>query len=135
MKARILCSLLLLLPACSDSLASSYDYGVRWICRSAEGCERAEELMLIDRMHVTGDRFYFGSTRDAAFDATAQRVPSDSLPAGCFWLYSLAISGNELEPSKACHVSGGYDLELSIPNRNPATHSQWLVETRERGWL
>jgi hypothetical protein len=124
---------LLLLSACSDG--TSYDYGLRWTCRSSEGCERAEELKLIDRLNVLGDGFFFGSSRDEAFHSSAQRVRSDSLPAGCFWLYSLALDADELEPSKACNASGGYDLELSIPNRNPATHSQWLVEARELGLL
>jgi hypothetical protein len=131
MKARLLC--FLLLSACSDGLFS-YDYGVRWTCRSAEGCERAAELMLIDRANIPGDFFFFGSSRDTNFDAIAQRVRSDALPAGCFWLYSLALGGDELEPAKGCSAPDGYDLEISIPKRNPATHSEWLVEVREFGW-
>ncbi|HWN70082.1 MAG TPA: hypothetical protein VNM90_20720 [Haliangium sp.] len=125
--------MLLLLPACSDRL-SPYDYGLSWTCQSAEGCERAAELMLIDRMGVQNGFFYFVSSRDAEFYSTAQRVHSDSLPAGCFWLYSLRLDGSELEPSKVCSAPGGFDLELSIPKRNPATYSQWLVEARELGW-
>ena len=132
MKAGIL--YLLLLPACSGGV-NSYDYEVRWTCRSGEGCERAAELMLIDRANIQGDYFFFGSSRDPVFDASAQRVRSDALPAGCFWLYGLAFDGDELEPAKGCSAPDGYDLEISIPNRNPATHSEWLVEVRELGWL
>lgn len=131
MKARVLG--LLLLSACSDG--ASYDYALRWTCRSSEGCERTDDLELIDRLNVGGDFFFFASSRDPAFDSSAQRVRSDSLPAGCFWLYNLALFGDELEPAKTCEVPGGFDLEVSIPNRNPATQSLWLVEARELGLL
>ena len=124
---------LLLLSACSDGVIYDYDYTLSWECRSSEGCERTEELRLIDRISSQGDAFLFLSSRDASFNASAQRVRSDMLPAGCFWLYSVALDGNELEPSKACNTSGGFDLELSIPNRNPIAHSQWLVQARELG--
>lgn len=131
MKAAILC--VLLLSACADEIP--YDYGVTWICLSPEGCVRADELRLIDRLNINGDGFYFTSSRDESFSTAAQRVRSDSLPAGCFWLYSLAPFGDELEPQKACNTSGGFDLELSIPNPDPATHSQWLVKIRDLGLL
>jgi hypothetical protein len=131
MKATILC--VLLLSACADKVP--YDYGLTWVCMSPDGCERTEELRLIDRLNINGDGFYFASSRDESFFSGAQRVGSDSLPAGCFWLYSLTLFGDELEPSKCCSTSSGFELELSIPNPNPATHSQWLVEIRELGLL
>lgn len=127
MKGTVLC--LLLLSACGDG--ASYDYTVSWTCRSSEGCERTEDLEAIDRLDITDNWFFFVSSRDPSFKAIAQRVRSDSLPAECFWLYGMALFGEELEPIKTCNVSGGFDLELSIPNRNPATHSLWLVEVRE----
>jgi hypothetical protein len=129
MKARILC--LLLLSACSDGIV--YDYSLTWTCRSPEGCERTEELRFYDRLIVNGDTFFFASSRNEALIARAQRFGSDPLPAGCFWLYSLALFGDESEPSKVCNTSGGFDMEISIPNRNPATHSQWLAKARELG--
>jgi hypothetical protein len=131
MKARLLC--LLLLSSCSDEIP--YDYALRWTCRSPEGCERAEEVKLLDRLNVDGSFFYFHSARNQSYNEGAQRFGSDSFPAGCWWLQGMVMFGQELEPSKLCSVSGGFDLELSIPNRDPSTRSEWLVEAREQGIL
>lgn len=132
MKSRLLC--LLLLSSCSDEIP--YDYALRWMCLSPEGCERVEEVKLIDRLNVDGTFFYFHSTRDQPYSSEgAQRFGSESLPAGCWWLHGFAIFGQELEPSKLCSVSGGFDLTLSIPDRNPATRSEWLVKAMEQGLL
>jgi hypothetical protein len=46
-------------------------------------------------------------------------------------LHGFTLFGHTLEPSKLCSTPDGYDLDLSIPNRNPATSSLWLVEIRE----
>lgn len=131
MKARLLC--VLLLSACSDEIP--YDYALSWACVSPQECERADEVGLIDRLNVNGTYFYFHSTRNEPYFEHAQRFDSESLPAGCWWLYGFSIFGHELEPSKLCDTSGGFELELSIPDRNPATHSEWLVEAREQGPL
>ena len=131
MKAGILC--VLLLAACSDSF--TYDYSLTWTCLSAEGCERTEEVKLHDRLNVSGDTFFFATSRDELYFVTAQRFGSESLPEGCFWLYSLSLFGEESEPAKVCHVSGGFDMEIAIPDRNPATQSLWLARARELGWL
>jgi hypothetical protein len=131
MRAGILC--LLLLSACDDKVP--YDYGLTWVCLSPEGCERAEALRLFNRLNTYGDSFFFLGTRDESIYERAQRFGSESLPAGCWWLYGFSAFGRELEPAKACDVSGGFDLELSIPNRNPSTYSQWLVEARELGLI
>lgn len=131
MKTGLLC--LLLLSACSDEIP--YDYALSWTCLSPDGCERSEEVKLIDRLNVDGSFFYFHSSRDQPYSEGAQRFGSESLPAGCWWLQGFAIFGQELEPSKLCSVSGGFELELSIPNRNPTTRSDWFVEARERGVL
>lgn len=128
MKARII--ILLLLSACGD-YDSEYDYALTWVCQSPEGCERTEDVVLINRLVVHLDAFSFRSTRDPFFGEPAQRVASSSLPAGCSWLYAVSLFGHELEPSMLCTTSDGFDLELSIPNRNPSTQSQWLVEIRE----
>lgn len=134
MRAGLRCLLLLLLPACTDQL--NYEYELRWVCVSPEGCERTEEVMLFNRLNVTEPRFFFISTRSVDHHVEdAQRLDSTSLPDGCWWLYGFVIFGHELEPSKVCSTSGGYDFELSIPNRNLVTHSEWLVEAREFGIL
>lgn len=130
MKARMLC--LLLLSACTEPDVA-YDYGLTWMCQSPEGCERAEELELLDRLNVSGEFFFFESTRDMDFHMTAQRIASDALPAGCSWLYGISFLGHELEPSKLCHTADGFELELSIPNALATTHSKWLVEARDLG--
>lgn len=131
MKAIILC--LLLLSACADKVP--YDYGLTWVCLSPEGCERPNEVKLFDRLNVVDDFFFFLSTRDEHYGEDAQRFGSESLPSGCWWLYGFLMFGQELEPSKLCHTSGGFDLELSIPNRDASTRSLWLVEARELGLI
>lgn len=127
MKPGLLC--LLLLSACDPDAA--YDYALTWVCLSAEGCERTEEVILIDRLVTFGDSFLFESRSQPPYQQYAQRVASDAAPPGCFLLYSFTIFGHYLEPSKLCTTPDGYDLELSIPNRNPATSSRWLVEIRK----
>jgi hypothetical protein len=129
-KARMLC--LLLLSACSEPDVA-YDYGLTWMCQSPEGCERVEELALLDRLNVSGDFLFFHSTRDMDFSLSAQMITSEALPAGCSWLYGVSIFGYELEPSKLCQVANGFELELSIPNALATTHSKWLVEARDLG--
>ncbi len=131
MKTMTLC--LLLLPACAY-FDARYDYSLAWVCRSPEGCERTAEVALINRLSTyEDDALAFESTRHEPFFESAQRVASDSLPDGCYFLHGLSLFGHELEPepSKLCQTSGGFDLELSIPNRNRATQSAWLVEARE----
>jgi hypothetical protein len=82
---------------------------------------------------VQGDFFVFTSSRDQYYFETAQRFGLDSLPAGCFWLYSLSLCTREAEPAKVCPVSEGFDMEIAIPDRNSTTHSSWLAEARELG--
>lgn len=132
MKPAVLC--LFLLSACSD-LTDTNNYRVyelTWSCLSSEGCERTEQVALIDRATIVhGDTFIdFLSSRDENFLEDAQMVASDGLPAECFWLYGLGLFAYELEPSRFCRTSERCELELSIPNREPATHSEWLVEGR-----
>jgi hypothetical protein len=132
MKHAMLC--LLLLSACELDAARDYNvYKVTWTCLSSEGCERAREAMLIDRATINkaGVFVYFQSTRDPSFWREGQRVPSDELPAECSWLHGLALFGMELEPSRFCRISKGFELELSIPNQDPATQSEWSLEARE----
>lgn len=129
MKARILW--VLLLPACSYLALDGYDYSLTWVCRSPEGCERSAEVALLDRLIVSDHVLGFVSTHNELYSEGAQRVDSDSLPDGCYLVHGLSLFGHELEPSPFCRTSGGFDLELSIPNRDSATQSEWLVEARE----
>ena len=133
MKPAVLC-LLLLLSACELDAARNYRvYSLTWTCLSPEGCEHAQEATLIDRAQIVDgdDIVTFRSTRDGYFLDLAQMVPSDELPAGCSWLYGFAFFGTEVEPSRFCRRSRRIELDLSIPNQDPATRSEWLVEGRD----
>lgn len=125
---------LLLLSACELKAARNFGvYELTWTCLSPEGCERAEEVTLIDCAEVAndGDWVRLWSTRDEAFSDLAEMVPADELPAGCYGLHGFSFFGIETESSRICRTSGRIELDLSIPNRDPATHSQWWVEGRE----
>jgi hypothetical protein len=79
-------------------------------------------------MEVVDLACQFTSTQDASFSATARLFSGESLPAGCAWLDFLSLFGHALERAPWCNVPGGFELELSIPNQDPATSSLWLVE-------
>jgi hypothetical protein len=132
MRPAVLC--LLLLSGCELEAARNYrTYELTWSCVSPEGCERMEQVELIDRAKIiNGSDFVdFSSSRDGRFSEFAQIVSSDALPAECSWLYDLALFAYELEPSRFCRTSGSFELELSIPNRDSMSHSKWLVEGRD----
>lgn len=128
MKRGILC--LLLLSGCSRDEAprTVLEYALTWICLSPQGCEDTEELGQIDRMELARRNFHFMSTQDESFSEHAQQITSDSLPRHCYWLYDLSFLGHDLGQSQLCFFAGGFELELSIPNEDPATESRWLVE-------
>lgn len=131
MKPGILC--LLLLAGCSPPSEDSpavYEYALTWTCLSPEGCERTEALERVDRMELVSRVCHFTSTQDVSFSADAQQIFSDVLPQRCSWVYFLSLFGHELERSMLCFVPGGFELELSIPNEDPAMQSMWLVEGR-----
>lgn len=122
---------LLLLSACDVRNFRTYE--LTWTCSSSEGCERTDQVVLIDRAEiVNGDELVtFLSSRDVTFREVAQMVPSDTLPADCFWLHDVTFFVLELEPSRFCRTKGEFELALSIPNRNSAAASEWLVSGRE----
>lgn len=126
---------LLLLSGCSFLEVSeepdTYEFKLTWYCISAEGCERLEEVTRIDRAIEKGYDFHFASTQDESFGEDAAQLYSDSLPVGCSWLYYISLFGHDLERSKYCSNAGGFEIELSIPNEDPATHSQWVVSGRD----
>jgi hypothetical protein len=127
MKTGILC--LLLLAGCSSTDSrTSHEYALTWTCRSLDGCERTQEVTRIDRMeHVRRD-CRFTSTQEESFDVSGTQILTEFLPPGCSWLYFLSLFGHELERSRLCFIPGGLELELTIPNEDPATSSMWLVE-------
>lgn len=131
--------LLLLLPACSffspPDGPESYEYVLTWYCISPEGCEHADEAARIDRATSRAYELFFTSTQDASFNVEADRLFSESLPAGCSWIYYLSFFGHELERSMLCTSAAGFELELSIPNEDPATQSQWVVSGRDVRFL
>jgi hypothetical protein len=133
MKLGLLC--LLLLPACSFPEPpydpETYEYELTWYCISPEGCERTDEAARIDRATETAYDFHFTSTQDPSFDEHGQQVLQDSLPARCYWMYYLSFFGHDLERSRLCYDLDGFEMELAIPNEDPATHSQWVVAGRK----
>lgn len=140
MKPGVLC--LLLLSGCSyfwfpdEGDPVIVDYELTWTCVSLEGCERAADVSRIDRVTVDGYYdFYFTSTQDPSFGEDALRINSDALGLGCFWLYFLSLFGHELEREQVCLTPGGFEVEVSIPNADPATHSRWLLTARDLSLL
>ncbi len=113
--------LLLLLPACSffspPDGPESYEYVLTWYCISPEGCEHAGEAARIDRATSRAYEFSFTSTQDASFNVEADRLFSESLPAGCSWIYYLSFFGHELERSMLCTSAAGFELEALDPQR------------------
>ncbi|HWN69859.1 MAG TPA: hypothetical protein VNM90_19590 [Haliangium sp.] len=136
MRYGLLC--LLLLPACSFFSSDEpdvYEYVLTWYCISPEGCEHADEAVRIDRATKIDYEFFFTSTQDPEFREEAAWLVSDSLPFKCSWLYYLSFFGHDLERSMLCGNVGGFELDLSIPNEDPATHSQWVVSARDERFL
>lgn len=141
MKIAVLC--LLLLSGCSyfgfpeDDRPEVVEFALTWTCVSIEGCERTEDLSRIDRLTVTNYfyDFHFTSTQDPSFGADALRVTADVLGRGCFFLYFLTLFGHELERAPGCLTPGGFETQVSIPNEDPATHSQWLLTARDLSLL
>jgi hypothetical protein len=140
MKPGVLC--LLLLSGCSyfwfpeEDDPVTYEFALTWTCVSVEGCERTADVSRID--HVTLDDyrdFHFTSTQDPSFGEDALLINSDVLGRGCFFLYFLTLFGHELERAPGCLTPGGFETQVSIPNADPATHSQWLLTARDLSLL
>jgi hypothetical protein len=133
MKSAVLC--LMLLPACGffepTYEPATYKYALTWYCISPEGCERAQDVAVIDRATEIGYDITLTSTQDPSFEVEGSLIYLDSSPRVCLWVYYLELFGHELEPSRLCHNAGGVELELSIPNEDPATYSKWVVSGRK----
>lgn len=138
MKPGMLCSLLVLACSCSGTWFEDRPvlaYTLHWTCISPEGCERAEQVALIDRLGIREDFCDFWSTGDGTFRIWADLLGSDSLPPDCFLLASFAVFGHEVEPSLLCYTEEDFEVELSIPDRDSPTHSKWRLEGRFTGRL
>ena len=137
MKYAVLC--LMLLPSCGffepTYEPATHRYVLTWYCRSPGGCERTQEVAVIDRAIEVGYDITFTSTQDPSFEVEGSLLYLDSLPYACAWIYYLSFFGHELERSRLCHNAGGFELELSIPNEDPAVHSEWVVSGRDQSLL
>jgi hypothetical protein len=133
MKPEMLC--LLLLSGCTYTPEASkeYEYALTWSCLSPEGCTRTDQVELLDRAYIHGAIFDLESTRNDRFLERAELVSLDSLPPGCFLVYSLSLFAHELEPPDLCFMEDDFELTLSIPNRGLETHSMWRVRGQDRG--
>ena len=133
MKHTVLCALVLSGCLAENPPPAPVEYALTWTCLSPEGCERSDEVARIDRVILDRRDFsyHFKSTEEPSFAADAELVPSDSLPVGCYLLFSLSLFEHELEPSRICHSAATFELQLAIPNQDPTTSSMWLVQARD----
>lgn len=121
-----------LLFGCGD-FSNLYSHSMAWSCLSPEGCARADIVVDFDRASIGYTRIHIGSTSDDSLLTVASRIPSDDVPEGCDLLVGLTLFGHALESLTICRVtgrSGGYSVELSIPDPNPASASEWRIEMR-----
>jgi hypothetical protein len=112
---------------------SMREYTLTWTCQSTEGCERAGEVQRIDSMECVDTDCSFRSTQDESFKEECWLITGSELPADCIWLYYVTLFGQDLERSRYCYTPAGFELQLSIPNEDPATYSMWLVDGRLAG--
>jgi len=131
--AVLLLPLISFLIACGppDDGPIRYRYRLSWQCVSPGGCERTDAVERIDRVYVADYEWQFASTVDDSFEAYAMRILTDSLASRCSWLYDLTLFGYDLERSRQCYTVAGFELELSIPNEDLATFSEWVVVGRD----
>jgi len=113
--------------ACGD-LSNAYTHSVSWTCISNQGCDRADVVREFDRAWVGSSELRLYSAGDDTSGAAVSRVPSDSVPENCDVLLGLSLFGHALEPVSFCRVPGGFEFELSIPDSNPTSSSEWRVE-------
>lgn len=113
-----------------ENINELHTHTVDWTCTSPEGCERVDLVAKFDRAWIGGNEVYLHSTSDVTVSNRATRVPSDSVPDECDELHGLALLGTAFEPLAFCKTSGGYRMELPIPNANPAVFSEWRLDIK-----
>ncbi|ACY16690.1 hypothetical protein [Haliangium ochraceum] len=129
-KLRVLCCLFGIWLLGCGSLGDQYTHSVAWTCASPEGCERVDLVERFNRSWIGTNQIYLHSTFDETVSNRATRIPSDSVPEGCDELHGLALFGHSFDPLAFCKSSGGFRMELSIPNANPAEFSEWRVDMK-----
>lgn len=121
--------LTVLLFGCGETSYLS-NHSATWICLSPEGCARADVVPDFDRAWIDDSQIHLHSSSDASAANSASRIPSDAAPEGCDLLVGLNLFGHALEPLTICRVTGGYSVELSIPDPTPSRASEWRLEMR-----
>lgn len=112
------------------SVSNLYTHSITWICLSPGDCARADVVADFDRAWIGDGQVYLLSTSDESVSNRATRIPSDAAPDGCDLLVGLNLFGHALEPLSICRITGGYSVELSIPDPNPSSASEWRIEMR-----
>ncbi|ACY14664.1 hypothetical protein Hoch_2119 [Haliangium ochraceum DSM 14365] len=108
---------------------SVYSHSMSWACLS-DICERADAVAGFDRAIVDRNQINLYSSADESVLHVITRIPSDAAPEGCDFLYGLVLFGHTLEPLAICRAGSGYNIEVAIPDPNPATASEWRIEMR-----
>jgi hypothetical protein len=112
-------------------LATVYRPGM---ARAQSGTEDMLEIPVHPRVAAVGLRAGAGTRwRATAHAGFGLQTQLPSLPPGCFLLSGFVLFGNELEPAPLCETEDGFEVELSVPNRDSPTHSKWRVEWRYTG--
>lgn len=118
-----------LLFGCGETSYLS-NHSATWICLSPAGCARADVVPDFDRAWIEDKQIFLHSSGDATVSNRASRLPSDTAPAGCDLLVGLNLFGHALEPLTICRTTGGYSIELSIPDPTSSSASEWRIELR-----
>lgn len=114
------------------------EYSMSWTCLSPDGCERAEQVALVDRVAILEKPYNFcefWSTRNAEYRWFADLLDSDSLPPDCYLMTGFAIFGYEPDAPLLCRTESGFTLELSILNQDNSKYSRWRIEGQYIGRL
>ena len=127
MRRNIITLLLFVCALLSCGTDDYYTHSIEWTCL-ASSCERTEALSSFDRAWFGQRQINLHSEQDPSVIFITTRVTSDSLPDGCVYLYGLELFGHVLEPLILCRAGAGFDTEVSIPNVNPSTSSDWRIE-------
>ncbi|ACY17024.1 hypothetical protein [Haliangium ochraceum] len=103
-------------------------YTLTWYCTSDDGtCERVVELRRYDRASIQNNDLTIWDSQDPGGAIEALIVYSDSLPQHCDRIFYLVFFGHEIEEPRYCGNHYAFEIELSIPDEDPATSSRWVI--------